>query len=151
VEDYHLNVVVARLMELVSAARKAIDSGPGAADPAVREAAETLAIMLSLFAPYTAEECWEALNGPARYPSAPCVAKASWPAADPALLVQETVTCVLQVNGKVRDRLEVSPAITEDELREQAMGAAGVDRALAGLTVQRVIVRPPKLVNIVAK
>jgi leucyl-tRNA synthetase len=151
VEDYHLNVVVARLMELVSATRKAIDSGPGAADPAVREAAETLAIMLSLFAPYTAEECWEALNGPARYPSAPCVAKASWPAADPALLVQETVTCVVQVNGKVRDRLEVSPAIAEDELREQAMGAAGVDRALTGLTVQRVIVRPPKLVNIVAK
>jgi leucyl-tRNA synthetase len=107
--------------------------------------------MLSLFAPYTAEECWEALGGPVRYPSAPCVAKASWPAADPALLVQETVTCVVQVNGKVRDRLEVSPAITEDELREQATTAVGVVRALAGLDVQRVIVRPPKLVNIVAK
>ena len=63
-EDYHLNVAVARLMELVSATRKAIDSGPGAADPAVREAAEALAVMLSLFAPYTAEECWEALGGP---------------------------------------------------------------------------------------
>src|SRR5215475_11129160 len=59
VEGYHLNVAVARLMELVSASRKAIDSGPGAADPAVREAAEALAVMLSLFAPYTAEECWE--------------------------------------------------------------------------------------------
>jgi leucyl-tRNA synthetase len=55
------------------------------------------------------------------------------------------------VNGKVRDRLEVSPAITEDELREQATTAVGVVRALAGLDVQRVIVRPPKLVNIVAK
>jgi leucyl-tRNA synthetase len=151
VEGYHLNVAVARLMELVSATRKAIDSGPGAADPAVREAAEALAIMMSLFAPYTAEECWEALAGPARYPSAPCVAKASWPAADPALLVQETVTCVVQVNGKVRDRLEVSPEITDDELREQATAAAGVVRALAGLDVQRVIVRPPKLVNIVAR
>jgi leucyl-tRNA synthetase len=151
VEGYHLNVAVARLMELVSATRKAIDSGPGAADPAVREAAEALAIMLSLFAPYTAEECWEALSGPVRVPSAPLVAKAPWPAADPALLVQETVTCVVQVNGKVRDRLEVPPGISEDELREQAMAAPGVDRALTGLGVQRVIVRPPKLVNIVAK
>jgi leucyl-tRNA synthetase len=151
VEDHHLNVAVARLMELVSAARKAIDSGPGAADPAVREAAEALAVMLSLFAPYTAEECWEALGGPERFPAAPVVAMAAWPAADPALLVQESVTCVVQVNGKVRDRLEVPPAVTEDELREQAMSAPGVVRALAGLGVQRVIVRPPKLVNIVAK
>ena len=62
VESTRLNVAVARLMELVSAARRAIDSGPGAGDPAVREAAETLAVMLSLFAPYTAEECWEMLG-----------------------------------------------------------------------------------------
>jgi leucyl-tRNA synthetase len=107
--------------------------------------------MLSLFAPYTADECWEILGGPRRVPGAPVVAKATWPAADPALLVQESVTCVVQVNGKVRDRLEVPPAVTEDELREQAMSAPGVVRALAGLGVQRVIVRPPKLVNIVAK
>ena len=152
-ENYHLNVAVARLMELVSATRKAIDSGPGAADPAVREAAEALAVMLSLFAPYTAEECWEALGGPALAPAAgiPSVARAAWPAADPALLVQETVTCVVQVNGKVRDRLEVSPEITEDELRDLALAAPGVARALAGLEVQRVMVRPPKLVNIVAR
>jgi leucyl-tRNA synthetase len=154
VEDYHLNVAVARLMELVSATRKAIDSGPGAADPAVREAAEALAVMLSLFAPYTAEECWEALGGPgARVGSAgiPSVARTAWPAADPALLIQETVTCVVQVNGKVRDRLEVSPEITEDELRELALATQGVARSVAGLEVQRVIVRPPRLVNIVAR
>jgi len=151
VQGYHLNVAVARLMELVSATRKAIDSGPGAADPAVREAAEALAVMLSLFAPYTAEECWEILGSPARTQSPiPSVARTAWPAADPALLVQETVTCVVQVNGKVRDRLEVSPEITEDELRELALAASGVARALTGLSVQRVIVRPPKLVNIVA-
>jgi len=151
VQGYHLNVAVARLMELVSATRKAIDSGPGAADPAVREAAEALAVMLSLFAPYTAEECWETLGSPARAQSPiPSVARTAWPAADPALLVQETVTCVVQVNGKVRDRLEVSPEITEDELRELALAASGVARALTGLSVQRVIVRPPKLVNIVA-
>ncbi len=152
VENYHLNVAVARLMELVSATRKAIDSGPGAADPAVREAADALAVMLSLFAPYTAEECWEALGGPDRVGPAGIrsVARASWPAADPALLVQETVTCVVQVNGKVRDRLEVSPDITEAELLDLAMATSGVARAMTGLSVKRLVARPPKLVNIVA-
>ena len=91
VESRRLNVAVARLMELATAARRTIDSGPGAADPAVREAAETLTVLLSLFAPYTAEECWELLGHPAS------VATAGWPVADPALLVEDLVTCVVQV------------------------------------------------------
>src|SRR5579859_1979953 len=143
VESARLNVAVARLMELATAARRAIDSGPGAEDPAVREAAETLAVLLSLFAPYTAEECWELLG---REPS---VATAGWPAADPALLVEDEVTCVIQVNGKVRDRLDVPPGIGEDELRDLALAAPGVVRALAGRGVKTVIVRAPRLVNIV--
>ena len=143
VESARLNVAVARLMELVTATRRAIDSGPGTGDPAVREAAETLAILLSLFAPYTAEECWELLG------HEPSVALVGWPKADPALLVQEQVTCVIQVNGKVRDRLEVPPGIAEDELRELALAAPGVARALNGRGISKVIVRPPKLVNIV--
>jgi len=144
VEAYHLNVAVARLMELVSATRKAIDSGPGAADPAVREAAEALAVLVSLFAPYTAEEAWQLLGREAS------VARATWPAADQALLTQEKVTCVVQVNGKVRDKLEVSPEIPEDELRELALMAPGAVRALGDAQVSRVIVRAPKLVSIVA-
>jgi leucyl-tRNA synthetase len=144
VEATRLNVAVARLMELVSAARRAIDAGPGAGDPAVREAAEALTIMLSLFAPYSAEECWELLGHEAS------VARAGWPAAEPALLVQETATCVVQVDGKVRDRLEVPAGIGEDELRELALAAPGAERALAGRGVRAVIVRPPKLVNIVS-
>jgi leucyl-tRNA synthetase len=143
VEARRLNVAVARLMELVSAARRAIDSGPGAADPAVREAAETLIVLLSLFAPYTAEECWELLG------HEPSVATAGWPTADPALLVQDLVTCVVQVGGKVRDRLEVPPGIGDDELRGLALAAPGASRALAGRDVRTVIVRAPKLVNIV--
>jgi leucyl-tRNA synthetase len=143
VEAYRLNVAVARLMELVSATRKAIDSGPGAADPAAREAAEVLAVLLSLFAPYTAEECWQLLG---RKPS---VARATLPVADRALLTQEKVTCVVQVNGKVRDKLEVSPQIGEDELRELALAAPGVVRTLGEAQVSRVIVRAPKLVSIV--
>jgi leucyl-tRNA synthetase len=143
VEGARLNVAVARLMELTSAARKAIDSGPGPGDPAVREAASTLAIMLSIFAPYTAEEAWELLG---REPS---VALAGWPVADQALLVQDTVTCVVQVAGKVRDRLEVPAGIGEDELRELALAAPGVIRTLGGAEVRKVIVVPPRLVNIV--
>jgi leucyl-tRNA synthetase len=99
---------------------------------------------LSLFAPYTAEESWEMLG------NAPSVSAARWPVADPALLVQDTVTCVVQVDGKVRDRLEVPASIGEAELRELALGALGAERALAGRAVRTVIVRPPKLVNIVS-
>jgi leucyl-tRNA synthetase len=143
VDARRLNVAVARLMELVSAARRAIDSGPGAADPAVREAAETLIVLLSLFAPYTAEECWELLG------HQPSVATAGWPTADPALLVQDLVTCVVQVGGKVRDRLEVPPGIGDEDLRGLALAAPGASRALAGRDVRTVIVRAPKLVNIV--
>ena len=144
VQGYHLNVAVARLMELVSATRKAIDSGPGAADPAVREAAEVLTVLVSLFAPYTAEESWQLLG------HKPSVARATWPVADQALLTQEKVTCVVQVNGKVRDKLEVSPQIGADELRELALVAPGVVRTLGDQQVSRVIVRAPKLVSIVA-
>jgi leucyl-tRNA synthetase len=143
IEAARLNVAVARLMELTTAARRTIDSGAGAADPAVREAAEMLAILLSPFAPYTAEECWELLG------QEPSVAAASWPVPDPALLVEDQVTCVVQVSGKVRDRLEVAPDISEDELRALALAAPGVERALAGRGVSKVIVRAPKLVSIV--
>ncbi|GAA2175896.1 leucine--tRNA ligase [Arthrobacter parietis] len=137
------NVVVAKVMELVNATRKAIDSGAGGADPAVREAAEVTAIILSLFAPYTAEDLWERLGHPAS------VAAAGWPAVDHSLLVQDTVTAIVQVQGKVRDRLEVSADITEDALRELALDSPQVQRTLDGRNIRTVIVRAPKLVNIV--
>ncbi|MDA8435858.1 MAG: leucine--tRNA ligase [Actinomycetales bacterium] len=143
VESQRFNVAVAKTMELVNAARKAIDSGPGGADPAVREAAEAVAIMLSLVAPYTAEEMWERLG------HQPTVALAGWPTVDPALLVEDTVTCVVQVAGKVRDRLEVPPTIGEDELRALALAAPGVVKALGGAGIRTVVVRAPRLVNVV--
>jgi leucyl-tRNA synthetase len=135
--------MVARTMELVNATRKAIDSGPGPADPAVREATETVAILLSLVAPYTAEEMWERLG------HQPSVARAGWPAVDETLLVEESVTAVVQVQGKVRARLDVSPSISEDDLQAAALADPAVVRAIDGATVRRVIVRAPKLVNIV--
>ncbi|WP_067963840.1 leucine--tRNA ligase [Nocardiopsis trehalosi] len=143
VEAHRFNVAVARVMELVSATRRAIDSGPGAADPAVREAAETIAVSLSLVAPYLAEEGWERLGHTGS------VALGNWRTADPALLVQESVTCVVQVASKVRDKLEVSPDITEDELRERALASEKVRGFTEGRTIRKVVVRAPKLVNIV--
>jgi len=142
VEGFRFNVVVARVMELVNATRKAIDSGPGGADPAVREAAEAVAMLLSLFAPYCAEDMWSMLGREN-------VARAGWPTVDESLLVEETVTCVVQVKGKVRDRLEVAPGIGEDALRELALASPQVQRTLDGADIRTVIVRAPKLVNIV--
>ena len=143
VETQRFNVLVARTMELVNTTRKAIDSGPGSADPAVREAVEAVAILLSLVAPYVAEEMWERLG------HEPTVARAGWPVVDESLLVQETVTAVVQVKGKVKARLEVSPEISEADLEQLAMADADVQRALDGAVVRKVVVRAPKLVNIV--
>jgi len=143
VESYRFNVVVARVMELVNATRKAIDSGPGGADPAVREAAEAVAVLLSLVAPYVAEEMWERLG------HEPTVARAGWPAVDEALLVEDTVTAVVQVKGKVKARLEVAPDISEADLEAMALADADVQRAIGDAPVRKVIVRAPKLVNVV--
>ena len=142
-ESLRFNVAVARTMELVNATRKAIDTGCGPDDPAVREAVEAVAIMLSVVAPYTAEDMWSRLG------HEPCVALAGWPSVDASLLVDDTVTCVLQVAGKVRGRIDVSPQIDEDALRALALADDGVVTALAGREVRTVIVRAPKLVNIV--
>jgi leucyl-tRNA synthetase len=142
-ESYRFNVVVARTMELVNATRKAIDSGCGPADPAVREATEAVAILLSLVAPYTAEEMWERLG------HSPTVARAGWPTIDPELLVEDTVTAIVQVAGKVKGRLDVSPSISEADLEALALADEAVVRAIDGRVVRKVIVRAPKLVNIV--
>jgi leucyl-tRNA synthetase len=143
VESFKFNVAVARVMELVNATRKAIDAGPGGADPAVREATEAVAVMLSLFSPYTAEDMW------ARLGHAPAVALAGWPGVDQSLLVEETVTAVVQVAGKVRDRLEVPPSIAAEDLRSAALASAAVQKALDGRDVRTVVVRAPRLVNVV--
>lgn len=143
IESMRFNVVVARVMELVNVTRKAIDSGCGPADPAVREAAEAVAIMLSVVAPYTAEDMWSRLG------HEPSVARAAWPLVDPALLVQDSVTCVVQVAGKVKERLEVSPDIDAGELEKLALASEAVVAALEGRGIRTVIVRPPKLVNVV--
>jgi leucyl-tRNA synthetase len=130
-------------MELVNGIRKSIESGTATSDPAVREGVEALAILLSLFAPYTAEDMWNILG------HEPTVMLAGWPTIDDSLLVEDTVTCVVQVLGKVRDRIEVPADINESDLIELALATDGVKRHLEGKSIKSVIARVPKLVNIV--
>ena len=143
VESFRFNVAVARVMELVNATRKAIDSGCGAADPAVREATEATAIMLSLVAPFTAEEMWERLG------HKPAIATAGWPAVDPALLVDDEVEAVIQINGKIVGRINVSPTISDADFEAAALALPAIVAELKGATPKKVIARAPKLVNIV--
>ena len=144
-ESLKFNVLVARIMDLVNVTRKTIDSGAGAGDAAVREATEVITVALSMFAPHTAEEMWEILGYPAS------VAFAGWRKADPALLIEESVTAIIQVDGKVRDRIEVSPKVGADELEALARASAAVVRSVGDREVVNVIVRAPRLVNIATK
>lgn len=143
VESFRFNVCVARIMELVNATRKAIDSGCGPSDPAVREATEAIAISLSLIAPFTAEEMWEKLG------HKPSVALAGWPKIDQSLLVEDSVTAIFQVNGKIKTRIDVSPSISDKELEEMALKDPQVVADLGGAAPKKVITKAPKFVNIV--
>ncbi|MEX2289534.1 MAG: leucine--tRNA ligase [Mycobacteriales bacterium] len=146
VEAQRLNVCIARLMELTNALRKAADT-PTPAVASLRDGAEALAVMLGCFAPYTAEEVWSRLGHDVE--AGDSVHDSRWPTADPVLLVEQSVTCVVQVAGKLRDRLEVAPDISEDDLRALALASDGVVKALEGREVRTVIVRAPRLVNVV--
>ena len=145
------NVVVARVMELVTAARRAADAGPAPGEPAaphaaaVRESAETVAVLLGLFAPYTAEEAWQRLG------HEPSVADAGWPPVDPALLAVDEVEAAVQVDGKVRARVRVPADVDDAVLRDLALATSGVARATSEREVVRVVVRAPRVVNVVTR
>ncbi|MEU8762791.1 leucine--tRNA ligase [Streptomyces sp. NPDC048659] len=109
-----------------------------------RPVAEQLVLLVAPLAPHIAEELWHRLG------HGESVVHQDFPVADPAYVVDETVTCVVQIKGKVKARLEVSPSITDAELEALALADAGVVAALGGAEIRKVIVRAPKLVNIVA-
>ena len=146
-EATRLNVVVARMQEMTNLLRRAVDTGPGPADPAVVEGVHALLRLLSTVAPYTAEDGWARLGHDVE--AGDSVHLAGWPEVEPGLLVVEEVTCVVQVAGKVRDRLQVPPGVDEDTLRDLALASPGVRRSLGDREVRRVVVRPPGLVNVV--
>jgi leucyl-tRNA synthetase len=139
-ECRRFNVAIAKLMKLTSVLRRAAKN-----DPAVREGTELLVRMLSCFAPFTAEEAWERLG------HGPSVVDAGWPEADPALAARETATCVIQVNGKVRERLEVPADIDGGALLERALALPRVAEEAARGEIVRTVVRPPRIVNVVVR
>ncbi|MBW1601060.1 leucine--tRNA ligase [Streptomyces sp. JJ66] len=108
-----------------------------------RSVAEQLVLLIAPLAPHIAEELWRRLG------HEDTVVHHAFPVADPAYVVDETVTCVVQVKGKVKARLEVAPTVPESELEALALADPAVTAALGGADVRKVIVRAPKLVNIV--
>jgi leucyl-tRNA synthetase len=145
IESFKFNVGVAKVMELVNATRKAIDGAAGPADPAVRESVEVIAKALSLFAPYTAEDMWQKLG------HKPGVALSGLQDFEPSLVTESSVIAVVQVDGKVRDRLEVALDISADDLQTLAMASDAVKRSIGDRQIAAVIVREPKLVNIATR
>ena len=149
VEAGRFNVAIARLMELVGEVRRASSpGGPEGDDVGIgadtyREAMEAVAVLLSLFAPRAAQLLWERLGR-----TTP-VAAQPWPAVDPALLVTTEVEAVVQVDGKVRDRLLVPADVAAADLERAALARPAVTRAVGDRAVRRVVVRPPHLVNVV--
>ena len=136
-EDYEglrFNTAIAKLIELNNAVTK-LDVPP-------REVVEALVLMLAPVAPHIAEEMWGRLGHDGS------IAYAAFPISDPSKIVEESVTCVIQIKGKVRDRVEVAPDISEDDLRALVLAREKVKTATEQ-GIRTVIVRAPKLVNVV--
>jgi leucyl-tRNA synthetase len=135
-ENLRFNTAIAKVTELNNHLTKT-------GGPVPRQVAEQLVLLVAPLAPHIAEELWHRLGHEST------VVHEEFPVADPAYVVDETVTCVVQIKGKVKARLEVSPSIADEELERLALEDAGVQAALGGAGIRKVIVRAPKLVNIV--
>ncbi|MGQ4514111.1 leucine--tRNA ligase [Streptomyces sp. DW26H14] len=135
-DGLRFNTAVAKITELNNHLTKT-------GGPVARPVAERLVLLVAPFAPHIAEELWHRLG------HTDSVVHQDFPVADPAYLVDETVTCVVQVKGKVKARLEVSPSVQDADLESLALADPAVVAALGGAGIRKVIVRAPKLVNIV--
>jgi leucyl-tRNA synthetase len=143
-DRWSYNTAVAAAMEFVNLVYKAVQSSDGVSRASLDFAVDSLLLVLAPMAPHITAELWEI-----RHPDRPPIHSQSWPVADPALVRVETVTMVVQVNGKVRDRIEVDAAISESDAVALALAASKVVAELAGRSPARVVARPPRLVNIV--
>ena len=142
-ERFRFNTAISKLMVLSNGLADAIRTGRGTAAQR-RDAAERLVLLLAPLAPFITEELWRGPLG-----GSVSVHVSPWPGFDPALVRSDQVTCVVQVDGKLRDRLQVAPDAAEADLRALALASEKVQAALAGRELRRVVVVPPKLVNLV--
>ena len=143
-EKWGYNTGVAALMELLNALSKWARDGHGAHRTTFDEALDTMCLLLAPMAPHVAAELWARRHGDDQL-----VHAQSWPTADPAMLVDDTVTMVIQIAGKVKARLEVAADISEEAAVAAALAEPSIAALLGGSAPSRVIARPPKLVNIV--
>ncbi|MER7972130.1 leucine--tRNA ligase [Streptomyces sp. NPDC096080] len=135
-DGLRFNTAIAKITELNNHLTKA-------GGPLPRTVAEPLVLLIAALAPHIAEELWRRLG------HEDSVVHQDFPVADPRYVVDESVTCVVQIKGKVKARLEVSPSISDEELEKAALSDEKVVAALDGAGIRKVIVRAPKLVNIV--
>lgn len=141
-DQFHFNKAVARIRELTNALEsfKADDDGARAVR---REAFETVAKLIHPMMPHLAEELWEALGHDT------LIADEGWPVADPALLVDDTVTVAVQVNGKMRGTIDIPKDCPQDEAQAAALALDTVQAAMQGKDPRKVIVVPNRIVNVV--
>ena len=139
-ERWSYNTAVAAFMKFTNTLYHYVQSGSRAATLA--EAVDTMLLLLAPMTPHVTAELWERRQGGQ-------VHGQPWPQADPELVRRRAVTLVVQVNGKVRDRIEVDPAIDQAEAESLALASPRIQEQLAGETPARVVSRPPKLVNLV--
>ena len=146
-ERFSFNTAVSAVMELVNGMYQFIDRVPVVdRDPAVtKEAVEKLLLLLAPFAPFIAEELWE------RTGHAESIHRQPWPVYDEALLEEEQVTIVVQINGRVRDRLVVPADLTPEDMQQVVLGQPRVQKLIAGKKIVKVVPVPKKLVNIVVR
>ena len=144
IESLRFNVAVARLYELTNAISAELPKSPDPDFRVPREATELLVHMLNPMTPHLAEACWERLGYNTLLVDSP------WPAAEPALLIDASITIAVQVNGKRRDEITVPRDATNAEVEKAALALEAVQRALAGKSPRKVIVVPQRIVNVVA-
>ncbi len=143
-DRWSYNTAVAACMEQLNVLQRYLRTEGGPHADVLSEGCDTLLHLLFPMAPHAAAELWER-----RYPGADPLHARSWPTFDPGLVKARAVTMVVQVNGKVRDRLEVDPGISQEDARALALASKKVAAHLVGGEPQRVVVRPPRLVNVV--
>ena len=141
-ERWSYNTAVAQMMELVNLLGRYVRDEAGVDPVVLDEAVDTLLLLLAPLAPHLPAELYERRHGLH-------VHEQAWPTFDPALVTSDTVTMIVQVKGKVRDRIEVEATIAEDEAIALALASEKVAAELAGASPSRVIARPPNLVNVV--
>jgi leucyl-tRNA synthetase len=145
IERFHFNTAISAVMELVNEVyvSEIKDNGDDVSRRVMREAVETVVVLLSPFVPHFAEELWEALG------NRESIIRTRWPDYDPEAVLEEEILIVIQVNGRLRDRMTIPASYGEEEVKAWALKSERIRKLVEGKEIKRVILVPRKLVNIV--